>query len=496
MKLPSYQRAGSKVSSKLWDFFRGIATAFLRLGKTERIILFSLMAILLVLLSVQGFRFYCLQTKIIPTSGGEYTEILEGEAKYLNPILAKTDAERAIVHIVYSALIKMDGNNQPQPDLATSWGISSDGLNYTFHLRPGVYFQKGQPFSSSDVAATIALIQDENNKSPLRDAWTEVDVETPDSLTVIFKLPKAYGPFIANCILEIMSGEDAVASLSSLPNGTGPYSFKQSLPLENKTNEVSLEANPNYFAGSALLTNLKFIITPESNIDAVLQSNENVNAIAGAFVSNQGPAQRKDFQTGRGLVMFMNLHNEVLKNIEIRKKIVQYTKLDVPVRLKLVALDAEPQKLKIEELKKKFASSNLDLDIHILPASEYALSLEKHDYDLLLYGYDWSYDQDPYMFWHSSQSSQSNFDDYNDRTSDILLEDARMISDDVLRAQKYQEFYQKITSEALAIYFDRESYSFSTDGKVRNIIVHSSGRPEDRFNNITNWYMKERRVKK
>ena len=60
---------------------------------------------------------------------------------------------------VFNRLVEMqsDGNGNVEfiPALASSWEISEDGLNYTFHLREGVTFSNGSPLTASDVLYTF-----------------------------------------------------------------------------------------------------------------------------------------------------------------------------------------------------------------------------------------------------------------------------------------------------------------------------------------------------
>jgi len=42
-------------------------------------------------------------------------------------------------------------------DLAESWEISSDNLTWTFHLRPGITWHDGEPFTANDIKFTIEL---------------------------------------------------------------------------------------------------------------------------------------------------------------------------------------------------------------------------------------------------------------------------------------------------------------------------------------------------
>ena len=57
----------------------------------------------------------------------------------------------------YSLLVKFDQDRYPEVkgDLAESWNVSSDGLVYTFKLRPNVLFHDGTPLTSADVKATF-----------------------------------------------------------------------------------------------------------------------------------------------------------------------------------------------------------------------------------------------------------------------------------------------------------------------------------------------------
>src|SRR5467141_4945444 len=44
------------------------------------------------------------------------------------------------------------------PDLATDWSTSEDGTQLTFHLRKGVKWHDGKPFTAADVKCTWDLL--------------------------------------------------------------------------------------------------------------------------------------------------------------------------------------------------------------------------------------------------------------------------------------------------------------------------------------------------
>lgn len=70
-----------------------------------------------------------------------------------------------------------------------SWTISPDGLLYSFKLRQGVKWHDGKPFTSADVAHSIALLKEFHPRG--RATFASVsEVQAPDAHTVVLKLSK------------------------------------------------------------------------------------------------------------------------------------------------------------------------------------------------------------------------------------------------------------------------------------------------------------------
>lgn len=83
-----------------------------------------------------------------------------GDASNLIPILASDSASHSIAGLIYNGLVKYDKDMNIVGDLAESWDISDDGLVITFHLRKGVKWHDGKPFTAKDVLYTYQVTVD------------------------------------------------------------------------------------------------------------------------------------------------------------------------------------------------------------------------------------------------------------------------------------------------------------------------------------------------
>ena len=136
----------------------------------------------------------------------------------------------------YSTLLKFDAANYPQivGDLAQSWSVSPNRQTYTFKLRPNVLFHDGSRLSSADVKASYQRIVHPPTgviSSRQVDFGAISGIETPDPLTVVFRLQWPDAAMLANfaspwnCIYN-------AAKLAQDPQfpkthvlGTGPFVF-------------------------------------------------------------------------------------------------------------------------------------------------------------------------------------------------------------------------------------------------------------------------------
>lgn len=463
--------------------------------RTERILLYILIGLISFQVAFKGYGLYLVNTVAVPKSGGAYKEASVGEVKYINPIFAKTDAERSVSRLIYSGLVRLDQNGQVAPDLAEKWEVSSDGLTYTFNLKEGVTFQNGEQFSASDVVNTINAIKNPDIKSPYKDIWTNVEVSSPEENIVELKIPRQYGPFIFNCLQGIVSSANLTGSLAETINGTGPYRLNNLKQMPEGYALVNLEAFNNYYSQPPFIPNAELSIYPNSLPQAVTNNLANYNAIAGASVDSNSFIS-ENFKVGRALMLIPNLKNATLADAANRTKLFKFQRFTDSTKFKIIALDAPLQRSTVDELKNKLKDANVTLDAQFLSAVDFYNKAGNRDFDLILYGADFGPDRDPYTFWHSSQISKNNFASYADKSMDIKLEDARMIMDVNDRNAKYDEIYKQLTDQNLVLFYPQVKYQFEVNKNLLGADTIIGNRPEDRFNTISNWYLQEERVRK
>lgn len=180
---------------------------------------------------VRGYRIE------VPASGGSYTEAIVGSPELINPLFASlNDADRDIVRLVYSGLMRFNKTGVLVPDLAASVETNDAGTVYTFELRKDVVWHDEVPFTASDVVFTFDIIQDEMVGSPLYITFQNVSVEAIGDYTVQFTLEEPFAPFLQSLAVGILPEHVwssieperyALAQRNLQPVGTGPFEFSR-----------------------------------------------------------------------------------------------------------------------------------------------------------------------------------------------------------------------------------------------------------------------------
>lgn len=177
-----------------------------------------------------------------PQKGGTLTIRVHVEPGGLNRLhdqMVEGTMVRYTVGPIYETLAELDRDTHPRYDLkaqlAEKWEESADHLTLTVHLRKGVRFHDGSPFSSKDVKGVVdAVMNPKNATKALASYFEDIDsIATPDELTVVVKWKKAY--YLANrnfltalpmMPAKALQGDFDTLAINRAPVGTGPFKFK------------------------------------------------------------------------------------------------------------------------------------------------------------------------------------------------------------------------------------------------------------------------------
>jgi peptide/nickel transport system substrate-binding protein len=201
-----------------------------------------------------------------PAYGDIMVEGSIGDASNLLPVLSSDNTSHQIASMVFNGLVKYDKDLNIVGDLSESWEVSNGGLVITFHLRKGVKWHDGYPFTAEDVLFTYQVTIDPRTPTPYAGDFLKVKtVEVPDSHTIRVTYDKPFAPALmswSNAILpkHLLQGKDITTSpLARHPVGTGPYMFKEWKPGQ----KIVLVSNPDYFEGRPYIDGYVMRIIPD-----------------------------------------------------------------------------------------------------------------------------------------------------------------------------------------------------------------------------------------
>jgi peptide/nickel transport system substrate-binding protein len=267
-------------------------------SRLERLLFFGLVAIFILSTGAILNRINNKYLVEVPALGGSLTEGVIGEApRFINPLLATSDADRDLTQLIYSGLLRVDQDGKYIGDLAESYDISEDGLTYTFKIRAGAVWHDGKPITSDDIEFTIQKARDPRIKSYKRPSFEGVTVEKIDDKTVVLKLKQPYSPFLENTTIGILpkhiwnnvDAETFPYSKSNLsPVGSGPYKIESvsNKTIDNGTSNVStvpeyynLVSFKDFTLGQPMVENLRIRFYPNEEALLMAYRSGEINSI-------------------------------------------------------------------------------------------------------------------------------------------------------------------------------------------------------------------------
>lgn len=226
----------------------------------------------------------------------------------LNPYQAVLAADYTLYTDQYDLLVAFGPELEPAPGLAERWEVSEDGLTWTWHIRPGVTWSDGTPFTAEDARFQIQYIIDSHdpaytgpqapdgndtdgdgsadNPLSLFDSYLDLDggfdamritgVTAPDDQTLVITtsepiatLAQMFIPMLPKHVWEsitFLAAQDPVGVEQSI--GTGPFRLVQFDPRQ----AVVLEARDDYWGGAPAIDELiyQFFDNDEAQVNALI----------------------------------------------------------------------------------------------------------------------------------------------------------------------------------------------------------------------------------
>jgi len=240
---------------------------------------------------------------------------------------------------MYEGLLGLRGSTaQIVPRLATSWQGAPDASAWTFHLRQGVRFHDGTPFTSEAVRVSMERLLKINRGFAYAFKDEIAKIETPDAATVRFALTGPDAAFLAKlaavsgvlmvspaAVRARASGDDlAQGWLGSHGAGTGPYMLES---YDKGANRVVLTRFPGYWGGwsGPHLTRFIFTTVPEASTQRLMLEQGDADLLTVVApdtidaLAKQPGIKVESSPTARIFYIAMNCQREPLRDVKVRQ---------------------------------------------------------------------------------------------------------------------------------------------------------------------------------
>lgn len=263
----------------------------------------------------------------------------------LDPALAYDQNSLSAISMIYTGLVQLDDHMQVQPQLASSWDKSSDGLTWTFHLRPGLKFSDGTPLTASDVVYSIDRALQPATKSTVAPIYLGIihnadkllgggvttligdslQVVDQNTVKIVTKSPAPYFlDMLANACSYVVEkklittyGTNFTGHLTE-GGGDGPFVVKQYIPGQ----KIEFVPNSNYYGPKPQLRDVVFPFYTQEEAAYNAYAAGTVDTAGVPLEALPGIAKRPDFhQVPRLWINYYAMNYKVppFDNINIRQ---------------------------------------------------------------------------------------------------------------------------------------------------------------------------------
>lgn len=269
------------------------------------------------------------------------------EPDTLMPIIGTQVVDTDLAMFWSGHLFNWSDQNEFVPELAAevptlaNGGISKDGLTITYHLRPGVTWQDGVPFTADDVIFSWQQVMNPKNSVPSRIGYDDITrIDKTDDHTIVIHLRKRFAPFAATFFTMSNTTYGVIpkhlldkysdinrTEYANKPVGTGPFIVAE----YDKGSLIKFVANPHYWRGRPKLDEIDFRFIGNDNTALTLIKTHEVDFYYRAAAS-LAPSVRHIPGTRVLLAPFtrfsdlgFNAGNPILADMRVRKALAYGT---------------------------------------------------------------------------------------------------------------------------------------------------------------------------
>lgn len=213
--------------------------------------------------------------------GGALTLRISADVPDLKPWDLRSRGEEQIAELMYSGLVRLDDQLQPQPDIAEKWETSPDGGLITFTIRSGLTWHDNQPLTSDDVLWTLNMLRTITpTNALLSDLRANIgQVRSPITQTVVVSLTQPYAPLLSELTVPILPqhrlqsrAPEEISELNfwDVPVGSGPFKFDK----RNPNQSIAFVRNDTFFRGRPNLDQVALVVAPDVRVAAEALSDD------------------------------------------------------------------------------------------------------------------------------------------------------------------------------------------------------------------------------
>jgi peptide/nickel transport system substrate-binding protein len=458
-----------------------------------------------------------------------------GDVTVLDPIYSGSALAANLFLQVYDYLIFQNPDGSLSPRLAESWE-QPDDKTYILHLKKGVKFHNGEPFTAEDAIFTInrGRTSVTATASNVLLAMIE-DVKKIDDYTISVHLNKPFTPFLyvfsevwGGVVCKKVIEEIGSEAHNKAPIGTGPFKFME----WRKGDRVVLDRNDDYHGQKAEFERLIIRAVPEDSVRTIeLES----GAIDMAYQVHVNDFKRIEEHPKLTLMrrnalrvqfFVFNCKKEPLGDVRVRQALVkavdaaglqrgvyrgigyapagplprdmrysdrslEIPKQDVEGAKKLLA-DAGAKNLKLTILtneqkdrvdaatilQEQFSEIGVEAEIQVLEYGAYDDKINRGDYDIAMYGWGNNLPDPEFALtrlFHTRSIGASNISLYSNPKMDELLDKGVSVPEGDARAAVYKDVQKLFLEEVPAFYWSVNEITLAYGPRIEEFPIHIRG---------------------